>query len=136
MIELTNLAREKLRELLKENPGKFARIIIDGFGWGGPRLGLTLDEPKNNESAIQVNDINFLISDELKPYADISIINYRDLPNRKGFAIIRKGPGCCWYSVKNIIKQSVTLSCKDFCGVTQNKFLPDCGINGVDKVSF
>jgi hypothetical protein len=58
-------------------------------------LGLALDESTGNESMIRVGDIELLISDELKPYADKSIIRYHERPDHKWFAIGNKGPAGC-----------------------------------------
>jgi Fe-S cluster assembly iron-binding protein IscA len=32
MINVTDAARDKIKEVLKENPGKYVRIVIEGFG--------------------------------------------------------------------------------------------------------
>jgi hypothetical protein len=32
MIEITDLAKTKLKEVLDGNPGKYIRVIMDGFG--------------------------------------------------------------------------------------------------------
>jgi len=32
MISITDLAKEKIEEVLQSNPGKYLRLIIDGFG--------------------------------------------------------------------------------------------------------
>ena len=32
MIEITDLAKTKLKEVLDSNPGKYVRVMIDGFG--------------------------------------------------------------------------------------------------------
>ena len=101
MLEITDVARDKIEELLSEYPGKYLRIAIEA-GWGGPRLGLALDELKENEETTQVNGIDILISDEVKPYSDVSTINYIQSTEGEGFIIDQPGQtgctGCsCWY---------------------------------------
>ena len=32
MIEITDVAREKMKEVLNKNPGKYVRVVIQGFG--------------------------------------------------------------------------------------------------------
>jgi len=32
MINITDLAKEKIQEVLKNNPGKYLRLVIQGFG--------------------------------------------------------------------------------------------------------
>ena len=105
MLEITDAARDKIKEVLGENEGKYLRITI-GAGWGGPRLGLALDELKENEETIQVNSIDLLMSDNIKPYADGNIIDYIQSTEGEGFVIGIPGQtgceGCsCWCSLTN-----------------------------------
>jgi hypothetical protein len=32
MINITDMAKEKIEEVLQKNPGKYLRLIVDGFG--------------------------------------------------------------------------------------------------------
>jgi Fe-S cluster assembly iron-binding protein IscA len=32
MVEITDVAKDKLKELLDENPGKYLRIVMEGVG--------------------------------------------------------------------------------------------------------
>ena len=101
MLEITDVAREKIEEVLSEYPGKYLRIAIEA-GWGGPRLGLALDELKENEETTQINGIDILISDEVKPYSDVSTIDYIQSTEGEGFIIDQpRQTGCtgcsCWY---------------------------------------
>ncbi len=103
MLEITDVARDKIKEVLSENSGKYLRIAIEE-GWGGPRLGLALDELKENEETTQVNSIDLLISDEAKPYSDGNTVDYIQSTGREGFVIDKPGQmgctGCsCWYSL-------------------------------------
>jgi hypothetical protein len=56
-------------------------------------LGLALDEPYGDEKPTQVNGLDFLISDEVKMFADKSSLDYMSSP-REGF-IIRPGYSSC-----------------------------------------
>jgi Fe-S cluster assembly iron-binding protein IscA len=96
MIDITDTARDKLQDVLNENHGKCLRIFLNGIGWGGPRLGLALEEPKGDEDIIQVNSIKLLISDEVKPIANMNKIDYMNSPYGEGLIIIPKSgqPSC------------------------------------------
>ena len=103
MLEITDVARDKIKEVLSENSGKYLRIAIEA-GWGGPRLGLALDELKENEETTQVNGIDLLISDEAKSHSVGSAIDYIQSADGDGFVIGKPGQtgctGCsCWYSL-------------------------------------
>ena len=94
MLEITDVARDKIKEVLSENSGKYLRIAIEA-GCGGLRLGLALDELKENEETTQVNGIDLLISDEVKPYSDGSTINYIQSTDGEGFVIDQPGQTGC-----------------------------------------
>ncbi len=32
MIEITDIAKEKIKEILEKNPGKYLRLAVQGFG--------------------------------------------------------------------------------------------------------
>jgi hypothetical protein len=32
MFEITEVAKSKIKEILNKNPGKFIRVVIEGFG--------------------------------------------------------------------------------------------------------
>jgi Fe-S cluster assembly iron-binding protein IscA len=96
MIEITDIAKDKIKEALNKNPGKYLRILVEGYGWGGPRLGLALDEPEANEAAIPVNGLDVLISDEVKSLAESSTLDYINESYREGFTIRKAGFAGCW----------------------------------------
>ncbi len=103
MLEITDVARDKIKEVLSENSGKYLRIAIEA-GWGGRRLGLALDELKENEETNQVNGIDLLISDEAKLYTDGNTIDYIQSTDGEGFVIDKPGQtgctGCsCWHTL-------------------------------------
>ena len=103
MLEITDVARDKIKEVLSENTGEYLRIVIEA-GWSGPRLGLALDELKENEETTQVNGIDLLISDEIIPFSNGNTIDYIQSPDGDGFVIDNPGQtgctGCsCWYSL-------------------------------------
>ena len=59
-------------------------------------MGLALDEPKENEETIKINDIDILMSDHVKPFASMNEIDYIKSPNGEGFIIAQKsGNSCC-----------------------------------------
>ena len=107
MLEITDIARDKINEVLSRNSGKYLRITLEA-GWGGPRVGLALDELKENEETTHVNGIDLLISDKVKPYSDGNKIDYIQATDGEGFVIDKPGQtgcaGCsCWYSLTKFI---------------------------------
>jgi Fe-S cluster assembly iron-binding protein IscA len=62
MIKVAVRAREELEMVLKRSPGWAVRLFIEGFGRGGPRLGLALDEPKDGDASYNVDGLTFVIA--------------------------------------------------------------------------
>jgi Fe-S cluster assembly iron-binding protein IscA len=75
MIEITDNAKNEIREILDKNPGKYLRITVEGDGCAGPYFGLSLDEAMANEITTRVNGIDILVSDYVKRVAEITTIN-------------------------------------------------------------
>ena len=59
-------------------------------------MGLALDEPNENEDTIQVNGIDVLISDEVKPTANVNKLDYIKSPHGEGFVITPKSGQSCY----------------------------------------
>lgn len=91
MITVTKDAAEKFKELFKDrpNPGNtMVRIVFGGFGWGGPRLQLTLDELKNNDDVvIESEGITVIYGSELEMYMKDLVIDYSNNWFNKGFSL-------------------------------------------------
>ena len=93
-INVTDAARDEVLELMKtsgfKNPA--LRISFNGFGWGGPRLGLVLDELKDGEeNFIQVNNVNVIYDGRLKNYIDLNqgiTVDFRKDRWGSGFVIL------------------------------------------------
>ncbi|MBN1188848.1 MAG: hypothetical protein JXA46_03775 [Dehalococcoidales bacterium] len=69
MIEISDGVKSKIREILEKNPGKYLRLKVDGDGCAGPYLGLSLDEPDYGEKPVEIDGIEFLISDDVRQIA-------------------------------------------------------------------
>ena len=92
-IKITNNAEKELKQIINEsdyNDPTF-KIIIAGVGWGGPKLGLTLDELKDyDENLLNINEINILIDENVTKFVTSEIpivIDYKTTPQGTGFMI-------------------------------------------------
>jgi len=56
---------------------------------------MALDELKENEETIQVNGIDLLIADMVKPHTDGNKIDYVKSPEGEGFVIAKPGQTGC-----------------------------------------
>ena len=97
-ITIAKEAREKLRELLDKslykNPA--VRLFRAGIGWGGPKLGMALDESKDTkDTLLNIDNIKILIDENVKNLigsAPLEIYFYNTAVEN-GF-MIKVGAGC------------------------------------------
>lgn len=88
MVTVTTSAKEQLSQLLKEKQATAAiRVYIAGFGWGGPSLGLALDESKDDDKIFDQGSFKVIVnSDELENIGNIEI-DYRNSNWGSGFSV-------------------------------------------------
>ena len=55
---------------------------------------MALDEPEENEQPVQVNGIDVLIADFVRPFVDDTKVDYIKQPNNEGFIITGDGGAC------------------------------------------
>lgn len=91
MVKISQLAADKLKETIskQKNPEKvMLRISFGGFGWGGPRLELALDELKNqNDIFVESEGITIVYGSDIDPYVCNSVIDYSNSWFERGFVI-------------------------------------------------
>lgn len=63
-ISLDDTAKNTLRDMLKEKGKDAVRVVIKGFGWSGPSFGIVLDEQKDDDDFIMVEDIKIIAEKE------------------------------------------------------------------------
>ena len=56
--------KEALEQKLTEFDKSAVRFMIKGFGWGGPTLGVVLDEQKSEDTVETVDGITFVVDRE------------------------------------------------------------------------
>lgn len=59
-ITINSETRDALLEKLKQKNKSVVRLLIAGFGWGGPTLSVVLDEQKDNDITTTVDGITFV----------------------------------------------------------------------------
>ena len=98
-IKITENAREKIKDAMDKSEFKkpALRIMFAGVGWGGPKLGMALDESDNaKESVINNDDINIILDRNITNIINAEtpiVIDYRNSIYGSGF-IIDNGAGC------------------------------------------
>ena len=67
MLKVTNSASEELKKVMNSEQAKGKELVItfQGYGWGGPSLGMTLDESIEGLKKLESNGINAYIDNDL-----------------------------------------------------------------------
>lgn len=72
--------KEALNTKLKEFEKSAVRFMIKGFGWGGPTLGVVLDEQKSEDITEVVDGITFVVDkDEEYIFEDCKVVYTKTL---------------------------------------------------------
>lgn len=88
-INVTDKASDKLKEMLEEkNTDKLLRLFVAGYGWGGPTIGLALEEPKDDDIKVEVDNLNFTVEDGLSDTFNVLTVDYSDSWMKRGFSVI------------------------------------------------
>lgn len=71
-------ANVAIKEILsKKNIDYSIKISIESDGWGGPTLGLTLYEEKENDDILNIDGIKIFLDEDVKNFpSDINIWNF------------------------------------------------------------
>jgi iron-sulfur cluster assembly protein len=88
MIEVTEKATEKLKEYLEEREIESAiRIFVSQIGWGGPSLGMALDEPNEKDQVVELDGLTYLVDSTLMNQAKPIKVDYMEDAHCSGFSI-------------------------------------------------
>ncbi len=99
VITITKKAIDKLKEDItkSENAEKIMlRIGFAGYGWGGPRFSLTLDELKKDNDIVEEREgIKIVFEENLRQFLNDTTIDYSNNWFTKGFSIRGGGASKC-----------------------------------------
>ena len=58
-------------------------------------MGLALDEPKDNDKALSLNDIPVLVESAIAPFLEGQVVDFVSTPHGQGLVISRSGMQAC-----------------------------------------
>lgn len=89
MITLTENAAIKVKNLQEENgdDGKLLRIFVESGGCSGFQYGMSFDQKKDGDKALESAGVSFLMDDASIAYMEGSEIDFDDGLQGKGFEI-------------------------------------------------
>ena len=100
MLEITSLALEKLKDVMKEQAedGSALRVIAVPGGNGGVQYMLTMEkEAQKDDDVLELDGVRFLMDSDSMPFLDEATIDYVEELTRVGFVINNPtfaGAGC------------------------------------------
>ena len=88
MLEVTEKASEKLKEYLEDRELESAiRIFVSQIGWGGPSLGMALDEPNEQDQVFELAGVTYLVNGTLLNQVRPIKVDYVEDAHCSGFSI-------------------------------------------------
>lgn len=67
-VQITDKARDFLLKIFKEKNANGIRAYFGGFGWGGPQIGVALDEPREGDKVEVINGIRVAMDPDIAPW--------------------------------------------------------------------
>lgn len=83
------VAKEALEQLKNRyvNPDRAFRVMINGFGWGGPVFGIVLDEQLEGDHLEELDGIKFVVNEDILNQFGSFNVDYVANFFRKGFVV-------------------------------------------------
>ena len=99
MIRISEAAAKKLKETIakqKNSQNTMLRIDFGGYGWGGPKLQLTLDELKDeHDTVVESQGIPIVYNSGIDEYLQNVMVDYSNSWFERGFVIKGSGLSSC-----------------------------------------
>lgn len=92
-MNITDQARDVLKQVFQENDANNIRVYFAGYGWGGPSVGLALEGPDEKDKVLTINEISVSIEPEIEPFTEDLTLDF----NQEANAIVLVGneSECC-----------------------------------------
>lgn len=92
-MNITDQARDILKQLFQEHDAKNIRVYFAGFGWGQPQVGLALDESDEKDKVVTINEVSVAIDPDIEPYTDDLTLDFSQEAN--GLVLLGNESNCC-----------------------------------------
>lgn len=93
-ISMNESTIDALKNSMTSKKKDAARLVIKGFGWGGPSLGLVLDEQKENDDVVESNGIKFVADQEFSFMLTDVVVNFKKGLFGSSFSVSSTSGGC------------------------------------------
>lgn len=93
MMQITDAGKTYIDILLKEHNSEGIRVVFAGAGCCGPKLGLSLNEPHDDDIVQVINGIRVAIENRAVPYVKGISLDYQETSSGSG--LVLSGSNCC-----------------------------------------
>lgn len=88
--------KEALQKALESRNKSAVRLMIDGFGWGGPSFGVALDEQKQDDEVKVIDDIKFVAEKDISfLFEDAKLLHRNGIFGSRFDVTTGRGSGSC-----------------------------------------
>lgn len=87
-MKITDAGRTYLSDLLREHNAEGIRVIFAGAGCCSPKLGLSLDDPHDDDIVEIINDIRVAIENHVVPHTQAVTLDYQSTEAGAGLVLV------------------------------------------------
>ncbi|QSO53204.1 adhesin [Alicyclobacillus sp. ALC3] len=92
-MQITDAGKTFIEDVLKQNNANCIRVVFAGQGCCGPKLGLSLDEPHDDDVVQILNGIKVSIENRIVPHTTSLTLDFRT--TEVGSGLVMAGQSNC-----------------------------------------
>jgi Fe-S cluster assembly iron-binding protein IscA len=77
-MKITEVAENKVLEMIKENGAQGIRFYFAGQGCCGPQLGVSLDSPETTDKVLMINKIQVAMDERVQDMTDNVVLDFSE----------------------------------------------------------
>ena len=93
-MKITDEAKTFIEGVLSENNAKGIKVIFAGMGWGGPKLGLSLEETTDQDIVETINGVQVAFEKSIKDQTEGLTLDFKETPEGSGLVMLGVNE-CC-----------------------------------------
>ncbi|WP_407974737.1 HesB/IscA family protein [Bacillus altitudinis] len=94
-MNITNEAKKMLEDVFAKQGAKGIRFYSEGTGCCGPQVGLSLDNPAENDTVQEINGIQVAIENTVLSATEGLTLDVQESPQGAGFVLVGIDNSCC-----------------------------------------
>jgi Fe-S cluster assembly iron-binding protein IscA len=87
-MKITDEAKSFIQGVLEQNNAKGIKVIFAGMGWGGPKLGLSLDEATDQDIVETINGVQVAFEKSIKEQTESLTLDFQETPQGSGLVMV------------------------------------------------